>query len=604
MHPVENIYREGIRQLYQTSSNKHSALEYFRNGIVRDPSSCDFYRGMLACTSDTGSIKGAQYLEIYDRRGSYGDLSRAVEIPAGYPLLAFDMEWMGLLLDISSSARLHPIEAIRRTNSGDYYGASQVIDVIDTEPSEYANHPYAALAKTYLHFVTRRWVDVLSFGEPLIRATARDPFTDAVVVNEDGKAIADRMLNASGYLMLGIAAAHLARYEEAIQRFEVAASIDNIFIQSEALRHHALVLRNKGDKAGAHNLLAHAASIVETKQIRDTIDNELEFIVTTSAEMIDARTDKWDASTEPSLKDREEEDNNDRLKIILREAEEELAKQIGMEGVKDQVNQLKAAARFNQNLKERGLAAQTTSNHLILTGPPGTGKTTIARVIAKIYAGYGVVDDPEVVETSRQDFVGKYEGESAIKTEETFRKARGKVLFIDEAYDLIQDRDGRADPFGQEAVTVLLQEMENHREDTIVIIAGYEGDIKRFLATNDGLQSRFNSWIRFESYSPQELAEISKVISLSRGDVFGDDAFNAVVEKTQGLEHGDHRGVRLVDKLGNGRFARNIVESAAGERLRRLQQVEDLSVLSDEDLMRITAEDVVAATTKLIESAL
>ena len=602
MNPLTDLYTSGIRYLYQ-ENNPSSALGYFQSGLHRDPSACDFIRGAFASRSGGSTIGSEEMMEIYERADTCGEYSRAVDIPVAYPLLSFDMEWMGLLLGVTTPTRIHSIEAIRRTSAGDYTGAAEVLDQYVREGSAAYTHPYGALARTYLHFVTRRWDGVLDHVDPLTRAVALDEL-DNPARSKEGKPLADRMLSAAGYLMAGTASAHLGRDEEAISRLEIAAGVDNIFIQVEAMRIHALVLRGQGKKDDARQLLAHAASIAETPELRATIDNELDYLTVTSADMIAGRTSYWDASTEPSLKDKQDEDKADHLKDILQEAEEALARQIGMADVKDQVNKLKVRARFNQQLVERGIAEQASTNHLILTGPPGTGKTAIARVIAKIYAGYGIVSDPEVVETSRQDFVGGFEGQSAIKTEETFQSARGKVLFIDEAYELIQDRDGRPDPFGQEAVTVLLQEMENHRDDTVVIIAGYEGDIKRFLATNDGLHSRFNEWIRFSSYSSEELADIAQVIARSRGNVFGDDAHDAVVRGTAGLNREDHRGVIVVDKLGNGRFARNVVETAEGFRLARFNQVADLSVLNDDELMELTREDVEQAVRQIVNSAL
>ena len=153
------------------------------------------------------------------------------------------------------------------------------------------------------------------------------------------------------------------------------------------------------------------------------------------------------------------------------------------------------------------------SKHMIFAGPPGTGKTTIARVVANILAGLGVITEPKLVESSRKDFVAEYEGQSAVKTSRTIDRAVGGVLFIDEAYTLVQERDGRADPFGTEALDTLLARMENDRDRLVVIIAGYSADIDRLLESNDGLRSRFATRIEFDSYSPDEIVDIAKVIA-------------------------------------------------------------------------------------------
>lgn len=151
----------------------------------------------------------------------------------------------------------------------------------------------------------------------------------------------------------------------------------------------------------------------------------------------------------------------------------------------------------------KGMKVAQPSKHMIFTGPPGTGKTTIARVVANILAGLGVIAEPKLVETSRKDFVAEYEGQSAVKTAKTIDQALGGVLFIDEAYALVQERDGRTDPFGQEALDTLLARMENDRDRLVVIIAGYSSDIDRLLETNEGLRSRFATRIEFDTYSPR-----------------------------------------------------------------------------------------------------
>ena len=186
---------------------------------------------------------------------------------------------------------------------------------------------------------------------------------------------------------------------------------------------------------------------------------------------------------------------------LLAEAQAELDRQIGLSRVKEQIERYRAATQMAKVRAARGMKVAQQSKHMIFTGPPGTGKTTIARVVANILAGLGVIAEPKLVETSRKDFVAEYEGQSSVKTARTIDRAVGGVLFIDEAYTLVQERDGRADPFGTEALDTLLARMENDRDRLVVIIAGYSADIDRLLETNDGLRSRFSTRIEFDSYS-------------------------------------------------------------------------------------------------------
>ncbi|MCC5582374.1 AAA family ATPase, partial [Microtetraspora sp. AC03309] len=198
--------------------------------------------------------------------------------------------------------------------------------------------------------------------------------------------------------------------------------------------------------------------------------------------------------------------------------------------VKAQIEAYRAATQMARIRAARGMKVAQTSKHMIFAGPPGTGKTTIARVVANILAGLGVIAEPKLIETSRKDFVAEYEGQSAVKTAKTIDRALGGVLFIDEAYTLVQERDGRADPFGTEALDTLLARMENDRDRLVVIIAGYSNDIDRLLEANDGLRSRFATRIEFDSYSPDDIVEIAKVIAKANDSWLDDDACKRVNE--------------------------------------------------------------------------
>ena len=219
------------------------------------------------------------------------------------------------------------------------------------------------------------------------------------------------------------------------------------------------------------------------------------------------------------------------------------------------------------------------SKHMIFTGPPGTGKTTIARVVANILAGLGVIAEPKLVETSRKDFVAEYEGQSAVKTSRTIDRAMGGVLFIDEAYTLVQERDGRADPFGTEALDTLLARMENDRDRLVVIIAGYRNDIDRLLESNDGLRSRFSTRIEFDSYSPEEIVDIAEVLAAESDSSLSDEAAKQVLDAATLLSRSTASGKPALDVAGNGRYARQLVEAGEQTRDMRLARSEDIDTL-------------------------
>jgi ESX secretion system protein EccA len=237
-----------------------------------------------------------------------------------------------------------------------------------------------------------------------------------------------------------------------------------------------------------------------------------------------------------------------------------------------------------------------TSKHMIFTGPPGTGKTTIARVVANILAGLGVIAEPKLVETSRKDFVGEYLGHTAIKTSKTVDRAIGGVLFIDEAYALVQDsKAGGGDQFGTEALDALLARMENDRDRLVVIIAGYSADIDRLLESNDGLRSRFATRIEFDSYSPEEIVDIAKVIATANDSTLSEEATKRALEAATLLSERTLGDKPALDIAGNGRYARQLVEAGEQSRDMRLARSLDFDSLGVEQLSEISGEDMATA---------
>jgi hypothetical protein len=214
-----------------------------------------------------------------------------------------------------------------------------------------------------------------------------------------------------------------------------------------------------------------------------------------------------------------------------------------------------------------------------------TGKTTIARVIGKLYAGLGIIPENKVIETGRPDFVGNTVGSTGLKSREVIKKALGGVLFIDEAYALVQDTGTgqQKDAFGQEAIDVIVAEMENHRDNLVVIMAGYDRDIERLLATNEGLKSRFPRKIEFTSYTPDEIWMIAEQMVSQREAAFAHDVEDYVKEQVREvLMTRDSKGEMLINVAGNGRFIRNLVEGSEEERDLRLDE------LAEERGVRIT----------------
>ncbi len=265
----------------------------------------------------------------------------------------------------------------------------------------------------------------------------------------------------------------------------------------------------------------------------------------------------------------------------LEEVLAELDGLCGLERVKKDVKSLINLVKVQKLREEQGLPVAPMSLHLVFLGNPGTGKTTVARLLAKIYHAIGVLSKGQLVEVDRSGLVAGFVGQTAIKTGEVIQKALGGVLFIDEAYSLA-GQDSPND-FGREAIEVLLKGMEDHRKDLIVIVAGYDELMEQFIHANPGLESRFNKYFYFEDYDSPQLLEIFQSMCKKHGYVLSEEAERWAKEDFQAIYQ------ERDENFGNARDVRNLFEKAVARQADRVAQLEEVT---KEQLMELLPEDL------------
>ena len=546
------------------ASSPARALEVFTEITNYDDSACDAWVGRIRC----GDTDRVTFFRAWYSRSNFGQLAGQSEISmttvnARVPIGG--MFGRDISYPVNSPLAITMGFAVQEAAQGNYQDALEAIEAAPAAGSE--------------HLVS--WIKAVIYAEG-----AR--WTDVIEQVRGAEGWHDKFLAAAAGVAHGVAAANLGLFTEADRRLTEADNTPAGPACAPAIAWYlAMARRAQGNDESAQILLEWLQANYPEPKVTAALKDPAYRLETTTAEQIEQRKDPWDPKSVVA-------DTSGREKL-LDEAQAELDRQIGLGRVKEQIEAYRAATQMARLRAARGMKVAQASKHMIFAGPPGTGKTTIARVVANILAGLGVIAEPKLVETSRKDFVGEYLGHTAVKTSKTIDRALGGVLFIDEAYTLVQEGLSGGDAFGSEAVDTLLARMENDRDRLVVIIAGYSNDIDRLLEANDGLRSRFATRIEFESYSPDEIAEIAKVIAKANDSHLDDGAAKAVYEAAGLLSQRMLNGKPALDIAGNGRYARQLVEAAEQNRDMRLSRSMDFENLDVDQLSEINGEDMAGA---------
>jgi type VII secretion ATPase EccA len=473
----------------------------------------------------------------------------------------------------------------------DRYGeATELLDdPVITEDTQAAQ--WRQFVTATLYFKTRRWPDVRD-------VTAICPPANATYATEE--------VTAAVTALAASAAAGLGQVQTALQLAE-SISTTNPLLAADIALTRGWCLRELGDEDAAK--AAFEAAVVDGQLLpaaREAAHNPLLRLIVTDAQTIATRTDKWDPATETSREQRDAAALADEQQAVLDTAQARLDELIGLDGPKEQIAVWRTEIQIDQLLAEQGQETSSTNeNHMVLEGPPGTAKTTFARIVAEILFGLRKIQRPDVMEVTEEDLVVGYVSQTAQRMKAVCEDALGGVLFIDEAYRLVPEHEGHS--FGKDAINTLLKYMEDFRDQLVVIVAGYPVPMRRFMAANQGLASRFHFTLTFDSYSPEEIVQIGQHIAGKEKIAITESAWPLLHAQAARLRSTQHESGTKLDSAGNGRYARKVVIACKRERARRLHTVapHDLKELAkaDPSVLIVNDDDMARALASALSAS-
>jgi type VII secretion ATPase EccA len=553
-----------------SAGDRHGALTGFTSVTHADPSVADAWLGRiaagdLALATLEAAHENSRFLFRETRRVNWndGELAGQIECPKYF------------VMEINSRAGIALAYAAALIAARRYGDAETVLadPALQTGPAGQWRH----FLRTCMFYVTERWHDVV--------ATAANP---SATPQSYEQALAGKV-RAAVTTMAAVAAARLGRYEHAIDLLADAPAhqADNPYIQADAALARAWSERALGNHAVARSWFEQAViggSLVS--DARAALADETLLLPVVTEEMIAVRTDPWDVSTQPSaqsLSDAELEKQRRQAGEQWRHAIDEL---IGHEDVKEQISVWRTEIEIEQVMAEYESrpVKDLLGGHIVLLGPPGTAKTTWARIFKDILFELGMIPEWKLTEVTEEDLVKGWVSQTAEQTRRVLDEALGGVLFIDEAYRLAPKTEGHT--FGGDAINTLLKYMEDKAGQLVVIAAGYPTEMRRFLNANPGFASRFHLTYNFHGYTPEQIRQIGELLAAKEHLSVDDDAWSLLEAEAQRLHD--------VPTFGNGRYAREVIKHCRSERARRMQGHDGAALreLAARGQLGVTADDM------------